>query len=576
MNSRIFRFSTLYTALFSSYAAAVGFGEITLHSRVGEPLRAEVPIIASAGEQIDTACFSLAPLPNADLPAISNARIRLARNGQEYRLYITGIKPIDEPIFIVGLRANCGVDLQRDYVLMPQPPLELAETSSLAPAATVASAPRKKANNRDWHASQADTMENIAEARISENGTERQRLLTEGTAVRTPKPRNSVAASKSISEASSRPRPAERAAATPSKKDILHERAQAPASSIDRLVLRAAPEELNPGEKAVAPRGSMRDMEERMLKLEKTLSLLNQEVEKLDSALALSAEAADLQQKLQAIQAAQAAKESTTIKPAPAAPASIPATPRPDNWTEMLISALIGGGIAAGIAQLLGRRRREQSNAYLPLTGPTYQQPIEPKPQPDLTPAVVAPPVASSRPTLTIVDTPLAIAKQADPMDNGAVRVDFDDSDSALALAEIMLSFGRLRGAAETLSQHIEDNSPGNIKPWTMLLDLYRRGGMQVEFDNLAATMRQRFNVAVPAWEASTTPVSGLKSLEDYPHIISHIVLCWGKQEAMDYLDDLVHDNRAGKRSGFPLEVIEQLALLMRVLEDGYELKRPA
>ena len=311
-----------------------------------------------------------------------------------------------------------------------------------------------------------------------------------------------------------------------------------------------------------------------MLKLETTLSLLNQEMEKLDSALALSAEATDLQQKLQA---AQAATESTTIKLAPPAPAPAPATAHPDNWTELLISALIGGGIAAGIAQLLSRRRREQSDENLPLTGATYQQQIEPKPQPDLTPAIVAPPpVVPPSPTLPTVDIPLAMTRQADPMDGEAVRVDYNDSDSALELAEIMVSFGRVRGAAETLSQHIEDSSPGNIKPWTMLLDLYRRGGMQAEFDNLAAATRQRFNVAVPTWEASSTPVSGLRSLEDYPHIIGHMVQCWGKQEAMDYLDELVHDNRAGERSGFPLEVIEQFALLMRILEDGYRLKRPA
>lgn len=593
MNPRIFHLSAICTALFSSYAAAVGFGEITLRSRVGEPLYAEVPIIASADEQIDTACFSLAPLRNADLPVISNARIRLARNGQEYRLYITGIKPIDEPIFIVGLRASCGVDLQRDYVLMPPPPLELAETSSQAPATTAAPVPRKAANIRNWSASEGDTLESIAEAQIPESRTEQQRLLiamrranpnlasdqplAEGTAVHIPKLRKPVAASETIGEAPSRPRPAERVAASPPKKDISHETEQTPAGSTDRLVLGAAPEELNPGEKAVAPRGSMRDMEERMLKLETTLSLLNQEMEKLDSALALSAEATDLQQKLQAAQATQAATEPATIKLAPPAPtAPVPATARTDNWTELLLSALIGGGIAAGIAQLLGRRR-EQSDENLPLPGATYPQQIELKQQPNLTPAIVAPPpVVLPSPTLTTVDIPLAMTRQADPMDSEAVRIDYNDSDSALELAEIMLSFGRVRGAAETLSQHIEDSSPGNIKPWTMLLDLYRRSGMQAEFDNLAAATRQRFNVAVPTWEASSTPVSALRSLEDYPHIIGHIVQCWGEQEAMDYLDELVHNNRAGERSGFPLEVIEQFVLLMRVLEDGYGLKRPA
>ncbi len=597
MNPQILRLSTLCTALFSSCAVAVGFGEITLRSRVGEPLHAEVTVISSIGDQVDTACFSLAALPNADLPVISNARIRVARQGQEYRLYITGTKPIEEPIFLLGLRANCGVDLQRDYILMPYPPLELAETANLAPATTSVPPPRKKANFKDWPTREGDTLESIAEAQIPDNHTEQQRLLSamrranptlaserhlaEGTAVRIPKlGKPAVAHNATRTEAPSRPRPAKRLTTPQPKTSLPHETSQTPAGSIDRLVLGAPPAELNPGEKAVALRGSMGDIEKRMLKLEATLSLLKQEVAKLDSALELTAEAFDLKQKLQAAQMLQPAP-ITNVPVAPP-PALAPTASRTDNWMELLISALIGGGIAAGLTQLFGGRRREQSNAKPLLADASFQQITEPEAQlaSDITgpsPDVLVPPMVTTPQTsLATVDIPLALATQREPMDGKNVHPDYIDSDSALALAEIMLSFGRLRGAVETLSQHIEDNSPGNIKPWTMLLDLYRRGGMQAEFDNLATMMRQRFNVAIPAWEGFTTPISGLQSLEDFPHIISHIVQGWGKQEAMDYLDDLVHDNRSGKRSGFPLEVIEELALLMHILADAYGLKRPA
>jgi len=42
----------------------------------------------------------------------------------------------------------------------------------------------------------------------------------------------------------------------------------------------------------------------------------------------------------------------------------------------------------------------------------------------------------------------------------------------------------------------------------------------------------------------------------------------------MDYLYQLVHDNRAGQRSGFPLEVVEEIVLLLLVLEAAYGLQR--
>jgi hypothetical protein len=181
--------------------------------------------------------------------------------------------------------------------------------------------------------------------------------------------------------------------------------------------------------------------------------------------------------------------------------------------------------------------------------------------------AEVSPPAAPE----PVVERVTSMLSQSD-----AVSVDFNDGDSALELAEIMLSFGRVRGAAETLAVHIEESSPDHIQPWSMLLDLYRRGDMHSEFGILAEKMRKKFNVQVPAWDDSTTPVSGLKSLEDYAHIVWRTENTWAKQECMDYLYELVHDNRAGQRSGFPLEVVEEIALLMRVLEEAYGLIRPS
>ena len=107
-----------------------------------------------------------------------------------------------------------------------------------------------------------------------------------------------------------------------------------------------------------------------------------------------------------------------------------------------------------------------------------------------------------------------------------------------------------------------------------MLLDLYRRSGLKGEYTRLLPAMRSKFNIQAPAWEELETPVSGLKSLEEYEHIAARITATWGTQEGMDYLYQLVHDNRDGQRSGFPLEVVEEIVLLLLVLEAGYGLQR--
>ncbi len=137
------------------------------------------------------------------------------------------------------------------------------------------------------------------------------------------------------------------------------------------------------------------------------------------------------------------------------------------------------------------------------------------------------------------------------------------------------LSFGRLRGAAETLAEHIDETMPQSIEPWSMLLDLYRRGGMREEFEALAGKMRQRFNARTPSWNESTHPrFPALKYPGRLPARPPESLERYGApRQGVDYLYSLVHDTRAGQRNGFPLEVVEEIALLMRILVDGYGLQ---
>lgn len=595
MNSRLFHLSALSAALFSANASAIGFGEITLHSRVGEALRAEVPIMAGADEQIETVCFSLAPLHGSDLPVVSTARTRLVRDGQGYRLHITGSKSIVEPIFMIGLRAGCGADLQRDYVLMPQAPLMLADVSSETPS-PMARSPARKENFREWHARDGDTLKDIAELQSPDSPSDQRRLLAamkranpdisaadplpEGTAVLIPNPGQQKATNRKTEVkpqlAPQRADPDKAPPPRPKKAAPVDTSPRSTGKAGDRVVLGSPPDELKPGEKAVPVPPPTAQMEDRMQKLEATLQLLNQEVDKLNSALTLTTEALAVQNQLQSAQALKTRADSpTAVQAAAATPLPADQSSR-NNWFDLLVSALIGGSIAAGLAHILSRRRPDNDETPFAMTTAQRPQVVVNEADTNIPHAQqnAAVPVDSE-----LVDTAApAVAPSnttpAESVTTGAINV--SASESALELAEIMLSFGRERGAAETLALYIEENSPTNIQPWTMLLDLYRRADMRPEFDTLAANMREKFNVHIPVWEDSTTPVSGLKSLEDYAHIIWRTTNSWGKQECLDYLFALVHDNRDGQRSGFPLEVVEEIVLLMHLLEDGYELARPA
>ncbi|MGB9354072.1 MAG: hypothetical protein WCB21_00890, partial [Azonexus sp.] len=329
--------------------------------------------------------------------------------------------------------------------------------------------------------------------------------------------------------------------------------------------------DIQPGEKAAPPKGSREELDERMLKMEATIQSLNTQIEALDKALVLTTEALALQQKLQVAQAAGGLPAPIAKPPEPP-----PATTGESGWLGVLLSALAGGIVASAIVHLLGRRREHRMEEELPLAISGHQQRAEPAhhdPAPTLPPILQATSRGATKadkgPGSEIHHDSFSKA----PNDLRAVDVRFNEDDSAIALAEIMLTFGRVQGAAETLARHIEESSPKNPRPWLMLLDLYRRSGMRDEYTKLLPAVRRNFNLDVPAWQDLETTVSGLRSLEDFEHVAGRVKATWGTQEGMDYLYDLVHDNRDGQRSGFPLEVVEEIVLLMLVLEEAYGLQ---
>lgn len=331
--SRLLRHGLLSAAIFSGAAGAVGLGEITLHSRIGEALRADIPVI-SGGESLDAACFSLVPVPNADFPVITAARTRLVRIGPDYRLILTGSKAIDEPVIVISLRAGCGMDVRREYVLLPAPPLSSA-TDIESPPTVASPAPRDVPRRR------------VAAERFSETW---------------------AADSDAPPQPAAKPRPPRTApsAATKPKKPLPRDTLAGIASGKDRIVLGAALDDLPPPG-AGDPLAPVNELDERLLKMETTLHLLNQEVDKLSTAVTLGAESRAVREKLQDMQAQQA-----TPGILPSVQAATPQTPArakstADGWLELLFGLLLGGSVSAGVAHLVSRRH-DQARSVSALT----------------------------------------------------------------------------------------------------------------------------------------------------------------------------------------------------------------
>lgn len=151
------------------------------------------------------------------------------------------------------------------------------------------------------------------------------------------------------------------------------------------------------------------------------------------------------------------------------------------------------------------------------------------------------------------------------------------EPNPVLELAEIMLSFGRVKGAAQALQEFIDTNPERALQPWIRLLDVYRQADMKADFEDVASRLNRHFNVEIQHWHPEVVtgmaeqegygPMAKARSLEEMPHIRQRLLELWSSPESLSYLEQLQRDNRGGQRSGFTLSVIEEILFLATLKE---------
>lgn len=264
-----------------------------------------------------------------------------------------------------------------------------------------------------------------------------------------------------------------------------------------------------------------------------------------------------------------------------AAPVSSPAPAA--EW--MLVAALIGA-LGAGAGVLAARRGRASAGAAAPLTGGSpvggdappgapatpalARTPSMPLPQ-AAPPASVQNPSATAAPAAAAIPATsaggIAVAELPSLPPPAIEDETVEEHDSAVELAEIMMSFGRVQGAAEMLAEFIQSNPKQAITPWLKLMEVYRVGGMRAEFDALAKELNHTFNVQAVTWNNFEEARNPENNLERMPHIVDVLTRTWGTRECQAYLEKILRDNRDGTRQGFMLGVIDDILMLAGVLE---------
>ncbi len=131
-------------------AAAIGLGEISVRSYLGQALHATVALIdAPATTSAD--CLSVGVSQDGIAP-LSRPRLSIDRSAESTMLHIRTSEPIHDPVVQFVLRSDCETRIQREYVVLLDPPEFAAVVTPVpdepATAEAVAAETRPSATSR--------------------------------------------------------------------------------------------------------------------------------------------------------------------------------------------------------------------------------------------------------------------------------------------------------------------------------------------------------------------------------------------------------------------------------------------
>jgi pilus assembly protein FimV len=570
----VFRFSLPVLLLsLSGVVSAVGLGDLRGNPVLGESLRLEITLLGAPKESLDANCFRVVPPSDAgDLPWLKKASISVRRSTPPI-LEIFSEIPLREPVLQLALKVTCGVEMSREYVLLASPRMEVIKPvvePRLVPEISRPIAPVMPSS--------------------------RQRRPVQQMAVEAPrrlKPRRSEG----------------RPAAVPMP---------------DRLMLSGGMDGGEPSLRLATELLSWRGVEAKevqreILRLEyRMIAALNEQVttqmataEKLRN---MESTLSELQQRTTDFAQRVEGKASSVVPPGlsenavPVAKPQVPIQPSPEidssgisEWSfyGVVLGALLGVGGWLGWRKYRARRQVDFDDDFQLESSDLDIDPVRGDEREELggvalrvEPAVMGMPMA--------VDVHLADGEQNSAGDENApansTPVSFDslmsissttvdehfEANPVMELADIMLSFGRVKGAAQALQEYIDNNPQEALQPWIRLMDVYRMAGMKSEFETVAANLNQNFNVEVQQWQdaqlvdgenaaapsSESVPVAPRpESLEDMPRIMAMVCELWPTGDIVGYLYQLLRDNRGGQRVGFALPVVEEILFLIELKE---------
>ncbi len=502
------------TAFFSGSTWALGLGEIVVQSSLGKPFHASIKVL-DAPKDIQPECFDLKTGNDASLPSAANARIRLETRDGETTLFISTSQTINDPVLQITISAGCVDRLQRDYVVLLDPPASHPATAvALAPADF--SQPSRKSTrvSRSGHT-------------LARHATRTARTLNKPTQL----------------------------AAKP------HPLVSKPVDS--HLVLSGSHYQAAAPETAALSLDGANKMELAPAPPALTQTELSDEHTSLSHRLAyLQAQLSALQKRNDELEA-RSRPLKVSLPPPPPKPTTADATPL---WWQFFIGL---GFPAGGLALFFGMRAYNRRSKRAPRHG------IETAASSWATlgeSALDNPTTASAD---SLASTALLDSESAAIFPLSLSAYGTEVNEDVLDQAEVYVAHGHASLAIHLLQEHVRAAPTESPVPWLLLLDLLTREGPESEYRATCLACKKYYNINLTAAPALPLMPGGA-SLEAYPHVIAQLHTLWGTREVVAFLADLVYDRRDGTRQGFDPGAYREIMLLRAMAEKAVYAPHPA
>lgn len=587
LNRLALRYSLpIFLLSLSGGVSAVGLGELRGQPALGERIQLEIDLLGADKQKLDASCFRLVqPAGASDFPWLKKAVLSIRRGAQPV-LEISSDAPMREPIMQLAVQLGCGHEISRDYTLLASP----VSGASLPPPSSrsqeIESRPQQQAVRRPVRVRSVVPAAAEAPPRLAPRRVEKSprvvpmadRLMLSDGAVGDPSLRLAtelLAVGDAIRE---------------EQREIL------------RLEFRMLMAMHQQATSQMATAEKLRNMESTLGELQQHAAGFAQRVEK-DGAAPMPTGAAPASQQTPP-SAASEPRQEMSAKPA-AKPLPLPQ--QADTASGLSEWSLYGVliGTVLGLAGWLGwrnyrRQKIELGDSESPIFVPDVK--VDPKraeerEEPGGIDLPFEPAVMGGMPIQVDLELDARSEIQSHHSDisakgfaqgqdsmmsiNATTLDEHFEANPVMELADIMLSFGRVKGAAQALQEYIDNNPQEALQPWIRLMDVYRMAGMRAEFENVARNLNMHFNVEVQSWDDALAGISipasektsefpvapRAASLEDLPRLMNTVVGLWSAGDVVGYLYQLLRDNRGGQRQGFSLPVVEDVLFLIELKE---------